>query len=122
MDLTAIGTTAAIVSIIAGGIAILGFLGGVWVKLQKVIGSIDIFMQDWSGSEARPGRDKVPGVMERLNRIDGELKHNSGSTMKDAVKRIENKLQKIDERLEEGNEMFSSFEQRISNIEGKLDK
>jgi hypothetical protein len=70
-------------------------------------------MRDWAGEPAEPGRDKVPGVMERLNRIDGELKHNSGSSMKDSLKRIEQTLKKIDERLDEGNKRFEEIESRL---------
>lgn len=43
------------------------------------------FRRSWDGEESRDGRDRVPGVMERLNSIDGELKRNGGSTVKDAV-------------------------------------
>jgi hypothetical protein len=70
----------------------------------------DTFMRDWAGEPARKGRSKVPGVMERLNKLDGELSHNGGSSIKDAVKRIENKLVEIDERLEDGNERFRRLE------------
>ncbi len=34
-------------------------------------------------------RSFVPGVMERLNRLDGELSNNGGSSVKDAIERIE---------------------------------
>jgi hypothetical protein len=75
---------------------------------------LDKFLRDWSGEPAEPGRDRVPGVMERLNNIDGELKHNGGSTMKDAVKRIEAKLQKIDDRLASGDKRMTEIEKRIN--------
>jgi hypothetical protein len=52
--------------------------------------------------------------MERLNNIDGELKHNGGSTMKDAIKRIENKLKAIDARLDEGNQRFENLENKVN--------
>ena len=81
---------------------------------------LDKFLRDWNGEAAEPGRDRVPGVMERLNNIDGELKHNGGSTMKDAVKRIENTQKeiiqtqnKIDARLDEGNQRFKNLEQEV---------
>jgi hypothetical protein len=77
----------------------------------------DTFMRDWSGEPAAPGRDAVPGVMERLNKIDGELKHNGGSTMKDAVKRIENKLEQIETRLIQGDSRFKEVESRIEDLE-----
>ena len=73
----------------------------------------DKFLRDWNGEPAEPGRDRVPGVMERLNRIDGELQHNSGSSMKDSQRRIEQKLAEIDARLEEGNKRFVALEQKV---------
>lgn len=128
MDMTLVATTAAIVTIIVGGISIMGFLAGVWVKLRGMTKNLDLFMADWNGEEPRPGRDKVPGVMERLNKIDGELKHNGGSTMKDAVKRIENKLDRIEERIEkgdvrfqEGAELFQELDQRVATLEGTIE-
>ena len=60
---------------------------------------LDKFRRDWEGEEAEPGRDKVPGVMERLNRLDGELSNNGGSSLKDAVQRIEKKLNSIERKL-----------------------
>lgn len=127
MDYAAIQTTATIVSIVGGALAISGFLFSIWRTITKTTKKLDLFWEDWNGEAARPGRDKTPGVMERLNKIDGELKHNGGSTMKDAVKRIEQKLDRIEERIEkgdarfqEGNERFSKLEERIDDIEGKL--
>ena len=61
----------------------------------------DQFLRDWNGEQQRPGHPKAPGVMERLEKIEHELKHNNGSSIKDAVKRIEQKLHTIDERLDE---------------------
>jgi len=43
------------------------------------------FARDWDGEDGDVGRDRVPGVMERLNAIDGELKRNGGSSLKDQV-------------------------------------
>lgn len=122
MDLTTIQITATIVSLTVGGISILGFLIGVWTKLQKVMHSLDSFMLDWTGSEERPGRDAVPGVMERLNKIDGELKHNGGSTMKDAVKRIEQKIDRIEDRIEKGDARFLEGNIRFDAIESDLEE
>lgn len=47
------------------------------------------FMRDWEGEEEGPGRDAVPGVMQRLNNMDGELSKNGGfTTVKDRVDRL----------------------------------
>ena len=100
---------------------------------KKLLRSLDRFTEDWFGTEEAPGRDAVPGVMDRLNNIDGELKHNGGSTMKDAMKRIEQhgverdktlerieeRLTTIEGRLTEGNKRFDEAESRISKLEKK---
>lgn len=101
----------------AGGIAtVLVALGMLWKLVKRAHAAIDnwdTFMRDWAGEPAKPGRSAVPGVMERLNRIDGELKRNGGSSMKDAITRVEKKLEQIDARLEEGNKRFEAIEEKI---------
>lgn len=107
----------------AGGIIIVGGAGGIlWKvvspvvrKTRSLLSSLDRFTRDWFGEDAEPGRDKVPGVMERLNRIDGELKHNGGSSMKDSQRRIENKLKEIDARLIDGDKRMTRIEESITN-------
>jgi hypothetical protein len=71
------------------------------------------FMIDWSGEPAREGRDAIPGVMERLNNIDGELKRNGGNSVKDTVNRIE-------KRMKDGDKKFDELSRRIADIEDKL--
>jgi hypothetical protein len=114
MTLEQIQMWAGLVVVLGAAIAvILKVVSPVWRKTKKLLNNLDLFTRDWFGEEAVPGRDKVPGVMERLNNIDGELKHNGGSTMKDAIKRIENKLKTIDARLEEGNQRFDALENKV---------
>ena len=71
------------------------------------------FMSDWAGEPAREGRDAIPGVMERLNNIDGELKRNGGKSIKDTVNRIE-------KRLIEGDRKFEELSARIAELEQKV--
>lgn len=101
-------------------IAVGGAVGVIWKLLNPIVKrtkalleSLSKFVRDWEGESPSAGRDAVPGVMERLNRIDGELKHNGGSSMKDALKRVEKKLQQIDERLDEGNKRFEAIEEKL---------
>jgi hypothetical protein len=92
----------------AGGIAILTFIGLLHrMFLSKIIREwkefltwMRKFQRDWDGEPAHPGRDAVPGVMERLNRIDGELKRNGGSTLKDKVFETWEKVESLDERVD----------------------
>ena len=62
---------------------------------------IDKFRRDWDGEPAEPGRDAVPGVMERLNDLDGELRHNGGSSLKDAVVRLETNFETLAKAVSE---------------------
>lgn len=107
-------------------IAIGGALGVLWKLLKplcdrvhKAMDSWDSFIRDWAGESSAPGRGAVPGVMERLNRIDGELKRNGGSSMKDAINRVEQTQKQILERLDEGNQRFVDVERRIERLEGE---
>lgn len=106
----------------AGAVIAVGGAAGILWKLispvvkktRTLLDSLDRFTRDWFGEEESPGRDRIPGVMERLNKIDGELSHNGGSSMKDSLKRVETKINKIDVRLKEGDERMSAIENRIS--------
>lgn len=91
----------------------------IFKKTKALLESLENFTRDWFGEEGTPGRDAVPGVMERLNRIDGELKHNGGSSMKDSLRRIEKKIAQIDARLEEGNTRFANIEKDIEDLQEK---
>ena len=81
---------------IAGAIgAVIAVIAVPIKKVNKFFIWLDKFRRDWEGEDAEPGRDRVPGVMERLNKLDGELSNNGGSSLKDAVQRIEFKLDKM---------------------------
>jgi hypothetical protein len=97
-----------ILAFAVGGIAILTFIGlvhkmflnKIFVEFKEALLWFRKFQRDWDGEDASPGRDSVPGVMERLNRIDGELKRNGGSTLKDKVFETWEKVENLDERVD----------------------
>jgi hypothetical protein len=93
--------------------AIVKFVSPIWKRIQNWITTWERFMLDWSGEPARPGRDAVPGVMERLNQIDGEFRNNGGSSLKDAIDRIES-------RLETGDQIFNDVQKEIQDIKKKI--
>lgn len=51
----------------------LGMLAGFGVWLRKLMRRLDNLLEDWNGTEARPGVPRRPGVMERLERIEGDV-------------------------------------------------
>jgi hypothetical protein len=86
-------------------------------KYRKIFKNLTSFVRDWHGTAEEPGRSRVPGVMERLNDIDGQLKNNGGSSVKDAVDRIEIRVNEIDERLAEGDKKFDDLFRQIKKIQ-----
>lgn len=68
-------------------------IGVVVKKLWAFSRRIGHFLDDWGGRPERPGVDARPGVMERLDRIEHEVRRNDGSSLKDSVARTETKVQ-----------------------------
>ena len=91
-------TVGLILGIIGGGSALLYPL---MKKVNNLFRTWGRFIVDWEGEEAAPGRDAVPGVMARLNKLDGELTHNGGKSVKDVVVRLEKRQDKLEKKLEE---------------------
>lgn len=98
------------IGIVAGALISLGVILSPFFKKLKRWGVwMEKFMRDWEGEEAEPGRDRVPGVMERLNKVDGELSQNGGfTTVKDRVDRLyENQALIMDAFVEMGERLVS---------------
>jgi predicted PurR-regulated permease PerM len=115
--MTPLEVTATCIGIFVGlgaiGTGIVQLIKPLVKSFKNFLATWNEFMEDWKGSPADSGHDAQPGVMERLNNLDGEFKRNSGSTLKDAVSRIEAKLEQVDERLEKGNLRMDRIESFI---------
>jgi hypothetical protein len=102
-----------VLGIVAACIAVLTLIGLIHKMLVKPLRAeinenmvwFKKFQRDWDGEPAEPGRDAIAGVMQRLNRIDGELQRNGGNSLKD----------KVYDTLR----ATESLEKRIEKIEGK---
>jgi hypothetical protein len=105
-----------LVLVLTAWFLVVKFISPFFKRIAAWVATWEGFMRDWSGEEARPGRSRVPGVMERLNSIDGELKNNGGSSVKDAVDRIENKIGTIDNRLADGDKKFDDLYNEVKSI------
>lgn len=88
---------------------VFGMLIGAIIWLIKVfwpfMRKVSHFVDDVAGEPNRPGVPGRPGLMERVEHIEHEVKTNHGSSLKDAVKRIEeiqegqsNKIKDLHER------------------------
>lgn len=110
--------------IVAGALISLGvLLSPLYKKIKRFMNWMERFMRDWEGEEAEPGRDRVPGVMERLNKMDGELSQNGGyTTVKDRVDRLYENQALVIETQEKMLEAFVEMGERLIAIENCLTK
>jgi hypothetical protein len=62
------------VNMLVGVLPTLGVLAtfAVWVRQQ--LSKMDDLLDDWRGTDARPGVPRRPGVMERLEKIEADVK------------------------------------------------
>ena len=91
-------------------------------KIKRWSLRMEMFMRDWEGEEESPGRDRVPGVMERLNKLDGELSNNGGGTTKDKVDKLYENQAKVIQTQDLMLEAFVEMGERLISIENCLSK
>lgn len=84
------------VPVVGGSLVLLaGVVAGV-LKVIPFVRRIGHFVDDWFGEDSRGGAARTPGVLDRLTaieakvaRIEGQFTTNGGSTLRDAVNRVE---------------------------------
>lgn len=112
---------------LAGLISVLAvIIGAVWAMLKPLkrqADRIEMFWSDWNGTDARPGHSAVPGVMDRLASIDGELQRNGGNSLKDQVYATSRKVdvlsaQNAAEHVDLGDRIQSIVEAKENRDEG----
>ena len=94
---------------IAVFVAFMVFLFGTLWKavlwIRKLGRRVDDFLEDWQGAPARPGHPRVPGVVERLEKLEGvteetnhNVKPNSGASAHDQLTR---QLTVVEEKVDQ---------------------
>ena len=83
-------------------------------KADSFMSWFEDFKRDWSREEESPGRDRTPGVMERLNRLDGELSSNGGKSTTDVVNKLYDNQGILMEAFVEMGERLISIEESLS--------
>lgn len=120
VDAALVGTFWA--SVINGALVLtsLGVVFGVLAGGIRFAISWNSFIKDWQGTHPNDGRRETVGVIARLenleeglSKVKAEVSPNSGKSIKDTVN-------KINSRLQEGNEMFNELSARIDTIEEKI--
>jgi len=123
--MTDVNTVASIIgSLGAGSIAIVGGVSWLIRRLHRFNSRFDEFLEDWNGTEARPGVPHRSGVMERLSsqdaalrsiderlvNVEAEVNPNSGKSIKDVVGRVDGHLNHI-------RGVVDDLDQRVSDLE-----
>lgn len=80
---------ATVVSVAASAVVVAGAVTAGARASRKVSKQLDQMQRDWYGEAARPGFDARPGIPERLQSIEAQLKPNGGSSTRDAINRVE---------------------------------
>ncbi|MFI6813288.1 hypothetical protein ACIBG7_12790 [Nonomuraea sp. NPDC050328] len=85
-----------VITIVGGALALLArALTGMARRLRR----LSHFLDDWNGEEARPGVPYRPGFAERVALIEAELKPNHGSSLRDAINRVEQGVRRVEDGL-----------------------
>lgn len=120
-NLLAVGAVLGAVAVI-GGAVLAVFKGCRWMwRLGRRTGH---FLDDWNGEAPRDGEVGRPGALARLGAVEKELKPNGGSTLKDAVSRLEANLTTVVEQsiangagIDTMTEAVSTLDQRVQALE-----
>lgn len=74
----------------------------VWQGVRRIVDRVDDLADDWNGTPERPGVPGRLGVMARLHRIEErvqavehELQPNSGTSLRDAVDRVDRRTRTL---------------------------
>lgn len=93
---------------ITGGLAAVTAIGVAGRFVLRMGRNVTDLHDDWRGEPDRPGVPGRPGVMERLAALEAgqvatnkELHPNGGSSLRDAVNRVETKLHGVEVKLDD---------------------
>ena len=90
---------------LAATVTAIGVIGVGVYKASKLTKRFIHFLDDYFGEEERPGFEGRPGMQERLRFMEEEIacisfemRPNHGTSIKDAVARIEQRLDKLEQK------------------------
>jgi hypothetical protein len=90
---------------LAATVTAIGVIGVGVYKASKLTKRFIHFLDDYFGEEERPGFEGRPGLQERLKFMEEEIacisfemRPNHGTSIKDAVARIEQRLDKLEQK------------------------
>lgn len=90
---------------LAATVTAIGVIGVAIHKATKLVKRFIHFLDDYFGEEERPGFEGRPGLQERLKFMEEEIacisfemRPNHGTSIKDAVSRIEQRLDALEQK------------------------
>jgi hypothetical protein len=90
---------------LAATVTAIGVIGVGVYKATKLVKRFIHFLDDYFGEEERPGFEGRPGMQERLRFMEQEIacisfemRPNHGTSIKDAIGRIEDRLDKLEQK------------------------
>ena len=90
---------------LAATVTAVGVIGVGLHKGTKLLKRFIHFLDDYFGEEERPGFEGRPGMQERLGYMESEIacisyemRPNAGSSIKDAINRIEKRLDALEQK------------------------
>jgi hypothetical protein len=90
---------------LAATVTAIGVIGVGIRKTTILVKRFIHFLDDYFGEEERPGFPGRPGMQERLGYMESEIscisyemRPNSGTSIKDAIGRIEKRLEQLEQR------------------------
>lgn len=90
---------------LAATVTAIGVIGVGVHKTTKLVKRFIHFLDDYFGEEERPGFDGRPGMQERLRNMEEEIacisfemRPNHGTSIKDAIARIEKRLNDLENK------------------------
>jgi hypothetical protein len=90
---------------LAATVTAIGVIGVAIYKASKLVKRFIHFLDDYFGEEERPGFEGRPGMQERLKFMEEEIacisfemRPNHGTSIKDAVHRIEKRLDALEQK------------------------
>ena len=121
LDAGDVATFAGMLTVILGAIALVWRL--VSPLFKKIFGSLEWlsdFRVSWEGTlpdPQQPWLPHTPGVMARLNRLDGEFADDGNGSLKSSVRRIEQTVNRIASRQGEIFDQIELLSDRVSELE-----
>lgn len=120
MDVALTQVTAAqfggFVAVVVSALIVLRFVVPVIRSGATLLRRTGHFLDDWIGEPERGGQIARPGVLEQITtlrqeqlRLSSEMQHNSGSTLRDAVRRIEQKSVETDIKMDQLTTLVGGF-------------